>query len=121
MEINLERTVPVYNKVKELNTDEKLWICRNIIYDLVSYYGENSKGEIYNGNYTDMQIEQATRLQQNICGMIKALGQVFNNQTFSNDYFEDLITGDYYSKYIRTKKESEEYKEKADKYDSLMY
>lgn len=119
MDIDLEKVEPIYEKLKELNPAEICWMMRNISYYLVSYYSEDNKGPIYNGSYDQTLIEQATRMQQRIRDNVDIFGQVFDHRIFEEDYFEDLLTDNYYSKYRAAKKEAEEYKEDAMKYRQL--
>lgn len=119
MEIRLEKVQPILDEMKNLNNDEIFWLIRNISYDLVSYYDEEHKGQIYNGSYDQLQIEQATRLQQRLRTIADVMNQVFNHRNFDNDYFEDLLTDGYDSKLKEQTKIANEYKEKAWKYDQL--
>lgn len=117
--MDLEKLEPILNKLESLSPAEICWLIRNITYHLVSYYNEDNKGPIYDGSYDQTQIEQATRLQQDIRNKVDIFSQVFEHRNFDNDYFEDLLTDRYYSRLKEAKKEAEEYKEKAWKYDSL--
>lgn len=119
MEIRLEKVQPMLEEMKNLNNDEIFWLIRNISYELVSYYDADHKGQIYDGSYDQIQIEQATRLQQRLRTIADIMNQVFNHRNFDNDYFEDLLTDGYDSKLKEQTKIAKEYKEKAWKYDQL--
>lgn len=117
--MDLEKLGPILDQLESLSPAEVCWLIRNATYHLVSYYDENNKGPIYDGSYDQIQIEQATRLQQDIRNKVDIFGQVFEHRNFDNDYFEDLLTDRYYSRLKEAKEQAEEYKEKAWKYDSL--
>ena len=119
MDIDLNKVEPIYDSMKDLSPAEICWLMRNISYHLVSYYSDEDKGPIYDGSYDQTLIEQATRMQQTIRNNVDVFGQIFDHRIFENDYFEDLLTNNYYSKYESARKEAEEYKEKAWKYDEL--
>ena len=110
----------IYENMKKLPVDDICWLIRNITYHLVSYYSEDNKGPIYDGSYDQLQIEQATRLQQNINGKVDILNQVFSHRNFENDYFEDLLTDNYYSKLKGYQEKSSEFERKAKLYDEMM-
>lgn len=114
-----DNVMELYDKMKELSVDEICWLVRNITYDLVSYWSEDNKGRIYDGSYDKLQIEQATRMQQAIRNRVDIFNQILNHRNFENDYFEDLLTGGYYSKFKEVQDIANEYKEKAEMYDSL--
>ena len=65
---------------------------RDFIYECVSYYSKDDKGIIYNGEYNQIQIEQANILQQHICAYVDMFSQIIcDNRTFDNKYFENKI------------------------------
>lgn len=117
--MNMEKLGPILDKLEELSPSEICWLTRNVMYYLVSYYNEDNKGPIYDGSYDQLQIEQATRLQQDIRNKVDILGQVFDHRIFDNDYFEELLTNNYYGKLKEAETRAKEFEEKANKYDSL--
>ena len=117
--MDLDKLSKIKDELVSLSEDELFWVVKNTYYDLVSYYGENDHGVFYNGSYDDLQIEQATRLQQHIRTLADIFHQVQKHGNFDNNYFEDVLTDGYYSKYMSEKEKAEEYKEKADRYDDL--
>lgn len=117
--MDLEKVSEEVERLKKFSPSEIDYVIRNISYYLVSYYNEYDKGPIYDGSYDSLQIEQATRLQQSISGMSNCMKQVFDHRNFDNDYFEDIISNNYYSKYISAQNKANEYKDKADRYDDL--
>lgn len=109
----------LYEQLKELTPNEICWVVRNITYYLVSYWGEDNKGPIYNEGYSSLNVEQATRLQQHIRNHTDLLAQVFDKREFDEDYFEDLLTDNYYSKYKEEKERADKNQKLADRYESL--
>ena len=114
----------IYEAMKELTPSEIDWLIRNITYNTVAYWNENDKGIIYDGSHSQINIEQATRLQQHLSGLSDLLeqslgGRVFGDENDNYTYFEDLLTDNFYSKFKDERALTEEYKEKAWKYDEL--
>lgn len=117
--MDLDKLEGIKQTLLELNNDELFYVVKNTYYDLVSYYDENHKGKIYDGSYDQESIEQATRLQQHIRNDLDYFHQVIDHRIFDREYFEDLLTDNYYGKYKDAKQKAEEYKEKASMYDDL--
>lgn len=72
---------------------EDLKQFRDYIHSIVSYYAPDDvdNGIIYNGAYTEYQIEQATRLQQHISKYTDMLQQVIGGREFEKEYFEKVV------------------------------
>lgn len=102
-----EKSERLYYEIKDLPTDEICWIIRNVLYDIVSYWDEGNKGRIFSGDYNQKEIECATRLQQSIRNKVDIFNQVLNHREFEDDYFEDILTDGYYSRYKNEMKKSE--------------
>lgn len=117
--MDIDKLSSKLDELKKLSPEEICWLIRNITYHLVSYYNDSDKGPIYDGSYDQMQIEQATRMQQTIRNNVDIFGQIFDHRFFEDDYLEDLLTNNYYSKYKDAEQKAEEYKEKANMYDDL--
>lgn len=117
--MDLDKLEAIKEDLLKLNNDELYYVVKNTYYSLVSYYDENHKGKIYDGSYDQESIEQATRLQQHIRNDVDLFHQVIDHRIFEKDYFEDLLTDNYYSKYKDAEKRAKENEEKAWKYDSL--
>lgn len=98
-----EEVEQIYDELKTLTPKEIDWLIRNITYNQVAYWDESDKGMIYDGNHSQINIEQATRLQQHLSGFSDLLEQSLNGRVFDADYFEDLLTDNYYSKYKEAK------------------
>lgn len=111
--MDLDKLEPILHQINSLSPSEACWLVRNSIYHLVSFYDENNKGPIYDGSYDQLQIEQATRLQQNISQKVDVLAQVFDHRNFDNEYFEDLLTDNYYSRLKDMEKRAKENERKA--------
>lgn len=119
-----EEVQRIYDEMKQLTPKEIDWLVRNITYNEVAYWDEDNKGVIYDGTHSQINIEQATRLQQHLRGMSDLLeqsisGRVFGDEEDNYQYFEDLLTDNFYSKFKEERAITEEYKEKAWKYDEL--
>lgn len=91
-EIDIDRAEKFLKKlVSNCTLSEVLWIVRNITYDQVSYYDKDLKGVIYNGNYNDNQIEQATSFQRKLSTMCDLFRQVVvDKREFDNNYLDKL-------------------------------
>lgn len=64
----------------ELTFEEICKMFREIFYSKISYYDENNKGIIYNGEYSDINIEQATRIQQRLREDIALFEQIMSDK-----------------------------------------
>ena len=115
-----EEAQRIYSEMKGLSSKEVDWIIRNISYNFVAYWGENDKAPIYSEGRDQINIEQACRLQRHLSGMSDLYnqsleGRIFGDSENGYEYFEDLLTDNFYSKY----KEAASYKEDALKYRDL--
>jgi hypothetical protein len=126
-EFNLDREQEgIMTIISHCNLAETLKAFRDITYDQVSYFGDDAKGVIYNGKYSDEQIDQATKLQRTISGAADMLGQIIlNGMTFDEGYakmriYSEETASEYASENERLKKEvanlNAEIKDLKDKY-----
>jgi cell division protein FtsB len=54
---------------------------------MVAWYSEKDKSRLYDGTYSDEQINQATQLQRSICGLSDMFAQIIvNHREFDKDY-----------------------------------
>lgn len=84
---------------------EILWIARNVVYDQVAYYNQNSKGIVYNGEYSDLNVEQANRLQQQISTLLDLFSQSVNSKReFDEDYLKSYEFAGPYLRIIESLK-----------------
>lgn len=114
--MDLDKLEEIKEQLLELSEEELFYVVKNTYYAKVAYWNDKDKGPIYDGSHSDINIEQATRLQQHIRSMTDLFNQSMGGRVFDNDYFEDLLTDNYYGKY---KQAIDDYKEKALIYDSL--
>ena len=68
---------------------EQCKLFREICYDKISYYSDEDKGIIYNGKYSQKNIEQATSIQQQISTMISLYEQIIDDKReFESGYLK---------------------------------
>ena len=73
----------------ELSFEEICKLFREIFYSQISYYSNTNKGKIYDGSYSQTNIEQATRLQQKLSTCIDLYNQVISqHREFDESYLE---------------------------------
>ena len=91
--LNMDRVREMMGVVsKQLSLEESLRLIREIVYDMVSYYGEDSKGIIYKGGFSQYHIEQATVLQTEISTMCDLFAQsIVDKREFQVKDFERYI------------------------------
>ena len=89
----LERAEDALEKiVSRCTLSELLWIVRNVSYDQVSYYSIDHKGIVYNGSYSNKQIEQANDIQRYLSTYCDLFGQIIvNHNTFNDGYIDKYI------------------------------
>lgn len=79
----------IKNLKDNLTQQEIFKLMRELLYEQISYYGDNDKGIIYNGDYSQINIEQATIINNKIRGYIGIYSQIIcNKREFSEDYLE---------------------------------
>lgn len=80
--------------------DEQMWIFRNITYDQVKYFSANDKGVVYDGNHSNLCIEQANQLQRQISTCTDLFTQAVSQCREQNkDYLKQY---DFAGPYLRT-------------------
>ena len=72
---------------KEYSVDEIFWIIRNLTYDYIRYFGEDNKGVVYDGSYSDINVEQATRAQQSLSTSADIMRQVISSKREFEDSY----------------------------------
>ena len=72
---------------KEYSVDEIFWIIRNLTYDYIRYFGEDNKGIVYDGSYSDINVEQATRAQQSLSTSADIMCQVISSKREFEDSY----------------------------------
>ena len=89
--MDLDKVFKYKGELEDNLTFEEICKCfREILYKQISYYGEDSKGIIYDGTYSQTQIEQASRLQQKISGYIDLYNQIISKHNeFDEVYLKD--------------------------------
>lgn len=88
--MDLDKVFAYYDELQNNLTFEEICkLFREIIYDQVSYYSDTNKGKIYDGSYSQTNIEQATRLQQKLSTCIDLYNQVISqHREFDEDYLK---------------------------------
>lgn len=90
--MDLGKCMEELDKLKDNFTPEEIcWLIRNISYYLISYFGESSKGVIYDGSFNETQIWQATKCQNRISVFTDLLSQILKGREFDKEYFEDKL------------------------------
>lgn len=94
-ELNMERMNEVLNFViSNLTLKEILKMIREISYDMVCYYDEDTKGIIYNDEYNDNQRWQASQLQRLLSSACDLFEQsVVGHREFDDDYLSKWLGG----------------------------
>jgi hypothetical protein len=88
--IRVESNLSYLSKASNFITNMKTF--REMIYSVVSYFSDDTKGIIYDGTYTQEQIDQANKLQEKISSCTDMLTQiVVKHQTFDADYFDKKV------------------------------
>ena len=78
--------------IANLNFKEVCKVFREICYDQICYYSEDSKGIIYTDKYTQKHIEQANYLQNKISTSVDLYEQLIDSKnTFNEDYLEERL------------------------------
>lgn len=92
-DINMLRVNAILKDVISfLSFEEICKMFREICYDQISYYNDDLKGHIYNGEYDKQQIEQATFLQRKVSTAIDLYSQsIVNKNTFNEDYLRERL------------------------------
>lgn len=93
-EINSERAESALHELaKKCTFSEICWIFRNICYDQVAYYGEYSHSKIYDEkDRTELNIEQANRLQQRLSTFIDLYNQsIIDKREFDENYLKQYM------------------------------
>ena len=86
----MDRTMEMLKVVSgQLTLRESLKMMREMVYDMTSWWSDDNKGIVYNGEYSEDHIWQATMLGNGL----RALADVFNQsivdkREYDQDYFE---------------------------------
>lgn len=85
---------------------ELMWLFRNITYDQIKYFSEDSKGVVYDGSYSREVIEQATDFQRKISTYADLMNQsISNHREFDRDYLKQYEYAGPYLNIIESLKE----------------
>ena len=85
---------------------EICWIFRSIAYDMVAYYDQNAKAKIYDGTHSELNIEQANRLQQQISSLVDLFEQsIVDKREFNEGYLKDYEFARLYIRMLNEKNE----------------
>lgn len=106
-EFNLDRAQEIMMwLISKCSFKEICWIYRNIAYDMVAYWDQNNKSKIYDGSYSELNIEQANRLQQGISSLVDLFEQsTTDKREFDEDYLRNY---EFAGSYIRILNEKNE-------------
>lgn len=92
--INMDRVEKVIKEViSMLSFEEVCKMFREICYDQICYYSDDSKGHIYNNNeYTQKNVEDATYLQRKVSTAVDLYEQVITDKReFNEDYLRERL------------------------------
>jgi len=82
----------IYNLLENYTMKEIMKMMREISYDVVSYYGPSQKGQIYDGSYSEINVEQASRIQQRLRDMADLFTQsVVDHREFDEEYLRKYL------------------------------
>ena len=89
--MDLDKIFSYKEKIEnDLTFEETCKLFRELLYKPISYYSSDNKGLIYDGTYSETQIEQATRLQQKLSGCIDLYNQIITKHNeFDEGYLRD--------------------------------
>lgn len=89
--MNIEKVFKYKDELESNLTFEEICKCfREIMYEQISYYSEDHKGRIYDGSYSDVQINQATRVQQKMSMCVDLYNQIISgNREFDEGYLRE--------------------------------
>ena len=89
--MDIEKVFKYKDELENNLTFEEICKCfREIMYKQISYYGEDHKGIIYDGTYTNEQINQATRIQQTMSSCVDLYNQIISShRTFDEGYLRE--------------------------------
>lgn len=106
-EINLNRANELLTLLISKCTFKEInWIYKSLAYDLVSYYDQNTKARLYDGTHTDLNVEQANRLQQQLSSITDLFEQsVIDKREFNEDYLKEYEFARPYLRIITEQKE----------------
>lgn len=95
-EINMDRVEANLKSVcSNCTLMELLKIVREVSYDQVAYYGEDSKGHVFNSKFSERGVEQSTCLQRKLSEACDYFGQsIVDRREFEQDYFEERVCPD---------------------------
>ena len=107
--LNMDRVMEMVGVISgHLTLEEILRLVREIAYDMVSWYSDDSKGIIYRKEYSQYHIEQATVLQTEISTICDLFAQsVVDGREFGMKNFEKYIARYQLVRAERTEKENE--------------
>lgn len=94
-DIDLDRANEMLTQlISKCNLKEIFWILRNISYDQVAYWSQTSHSKIYDeeteGKRTNLNVEQANRLQQQLSSIIDLYEQaILDKREFDEGYLKD--------------------------------
>lgn len=89
--MDIEKVFKYKDELENNLTFEEICKCfREIMYAQISYYGEDHKGRIYDGSYSDAQINQATRVQQKMSACVDLYNQIISaHREFDESYLRE--------------------------------
>jgi hypothetical protein len=75
-----------------LTFTEILKVIREISSDMVCYYSEDTKGYVYNGSHSEINILQATKLQRALRDICDLFNQsLIQKREFDEDYIKQFL------------------------------
>lgn len=100
--------------ISKCSLKDILWIAGNIIYDQVAYYDQNTKSRIYCGEYSNLNVDQANRFQQQLSALLDLFEQsIINKREFDENYLKDYEFAKPYLRIINEQKQRIEQLEEA--------
>ena len=89
-ELDMDRVMEMLKAVSsQLTLRESLKMMREMVYDMTSWWSEDSKGVVYNGDYSENHIWQATMLGNGLRSLADVFNQsIVDKREYEEDYFK---------------------------------
>ena len=95
--------------ISHLTLNEILKMIREISYDMVCYYDEYNKGYIYQDGHSELNQEQACRIQRLLSTACDLFSQsVIDKREFDDDYLAQWLDGGFLQRKVASLEEENE-------------
>lgn len=95
--------------ISHLTLNEILKMIREISYDMVCYYDDENKGYIYKDGHSELNQEQACRIQRLLSTACDLFSQsVIDKREFDDDYLAQWLDGGFLQRKVASLEEENE-------------